>query len=125
MFYDILLLDDTICIREIYDKRRRLLQSLVHCISGRADIGIREIIDFASFNAPELLSEAFTRVITRRWEGFVLKDYNDPYFLFNRIKSFIKLKKDYIAGLGDTADFAIISGRRNARDEQELRIRKL
>ncbi len=55
----------------------------------------------------------------------MLKDYNDPYFLFNRIKSFIKLKKDYIAGLGDTADFAIISGRRNARDEQELRIRKL
>jgi DNA ligase-4 len=36
MFYDILLLDDTVCIRETYDIRRRQLQSLVRCISGRA-----------------------------------------------------------------------------------------
>jgi DNA ligase 4 len=35
------------------------------------------------------------------------------------------LKKDYIPGLGDTADFAIIGGRRDARDEQELDIGKL
>src|SRR6266498_6030270 len=93
IFYDILLLDDTVYIRENYNKRRRPLQYLIYCISGRADIKTREIIDFASFDAPELLSEAFTRAITRRWKEFVLKRYDNPYFLFNRIKSFIKLKK--------------------------------
>jgi hypothetical protein len=52
-------------------------------IPGRADIGTREIIDFASFDAPELLSEAFAQAITRRWEGSV-----------------------------DAADFAIVGGHR-------------
>jgi hypothetical protein len=93
IFYDILLLDDTVCIREPHDRRRRLLESLIHCISGRADIGSREIIDFSSFDAPELLSEAFARAIARRWEGFVLKGCDDPYFSFKGTKSFIKLKK--------------------------------
>jgi DNA ligase 4 len=122
IFYDILLLNNTACIREIYNKRRRLLQSLIHCIPGRADIRIREIIEFSSFNAPELLSETFTRVITVRWEGLILKDCDEPYFSFNGTKSFIKLKKGHIADFGDTADFAVIGGRRDARDEQKLRI---
>ena len=59
MFYDILLLDDIVCIREPHERRRRLLESLIHCIPGRADIGSREIIDFSSFDASKLLSEAF------------------------------------------------------------------
>ena len=46
MFYDILLLDDTVCIRESHDRRRGLLES-VHCIPGQADIGTREVIDFS------------------------------------------------------------------------------
>jgi hypothetical protein len=35
------------------------------------------------------------------------------------------IHEDHIAGLGDTADFAIVGGRRDARDEQELGIGKL
>jgi DNA ligase-4 len=125
MFYDILLLDDTICIRELYDRRRRLFESLIHCISDRTDIGNREIIDFSFFEAPELLKEVFTRTIIRRWEEFILKNCDNLYFSFKKIKSFIKLKKDYISGLGDTADFAVIRGYRDARNEQKFKIRKL
>jgi hypothetical protein len=55
----------------------------------------------------------------------VLKGCDAPYFSFTGAKSSIKLKKDYITGLGDTADFAIVGGRRDARDEQELGIGKL
>ncbi|KAH8800812.1 hypothetical protein F5884DRAFT_890523 [Xylogone sp. PMI_703] len=125
MFYDILLLDDTPCIRENHEKRRGLLESLVHCIPGRVNVGTCDMIDFSSSDAPKRLGEAFARAITQRWEGFVLKGCDDPYFSFNRAKSFIKLKKDYIPGLGDTADFAIVGGRRDARDEQALGIGKL
>jgi DNA ligase 4 len=66
MFFDILLLDDIVCIGEPHDKRRQLLQSLVHCIPGQADIGTREIIDFSSYDALKLLSETLARVIARR-----------------------------------------------------------
>jgi DNA ligase 4 len=45
--------------------------------------------------------------------------------LFNSANSFIKLKKDYILGLKDTADFAIVRGHCNTKDKQEISIRKL
>jgi DNA ligase-4 len=121
-FYDILLLDDTVCVKESHDRRRLLLQSLVHRIPGRADIGFREVLAFSSFDAAERLSEAFARAITERWEGLVLKGCDDPYFSFDEARSFIKVKKDYIPGLGDTADFVIVGGCRDAGDAQELRI---
>lgn len=54
----------------------------------------------------------------------MLKEYNDSYFSFDGTH-FIKMKKDYIARLKDTIDLIIISGRRDAIDEQTLNIRKL
>ncbi|KAH7110965.1 hypothetical protein EDB81DRAFT_831389 [Dactylonectria macrodidyma] len=125
MFYDILLLDDIVCGLETHDERRRRLQSLVRRIQGWTDIGSRDVIDFSSFDAAERLSDTFAQAITQRWEGFVLKGCDDPYFSFNGSKPFIKLKKDYIPGLGDTTDFAIIGGRRDAGDEHELGIGSL
>lgn len=125
MFYDILLLDDTVCVRESHDSRRRRLESLVRCISGRADLGSREILAFSTSNAAERLSEALARAITQRWEGFVLKGCENPYFSLDRSKTCIRLKKDYIPGLGDTADLIIVGGRRDARDEQEIGAGKL
>ena len=125
MFYDILLLDDTIYIRESYNKWCGLLESLVYCTPSQANIGTREVIDFLSSDVPKLLNVSFARAIAQWWEGFVLKGCSDPYFSFNESKPSIKLKKDYIPGLGDTADFVIIGGRRDARDEQELDIGKL
>ncbi|KFA54356.1 hypothetical protein S40293_10070 [Stachybotrys chartarum IBT 40293] len=125
MFYDILLLDDTICARESHESRRQMLRSIVRRIPGRADVGFRELIEFSSLTAADQLSEIFARAIAQRWEGLVLKGCDDPYFSFNRSKPFIKLKKDYIPGLGDTADFVIIGGSRDAREERELGIGKL
>jgi DNA ligase 4 len=120
MFYDILLLDDIICGLETHGERRRLLQSLVRRIPGRTDIGSREVIEFSSFGAAERLRETFARAITQRWEGFVLKACDGPYFSFNGSRPFIKLNNGYIPGLSDAADYAIIGGRRDAEEEHEL-----
>jgi DNA ligase-4 len=125
MFYDLLLLDNVCYTTEGHDARREQLCSLVHCIPGRADIGSRENIDFSSRRAPEQLREAFARAITQRWEGLVLKGRDDPYYSFSGNSRFIKLKKDYIHGLGDTVDLAIVGGRRDPIDEQELGMGKL
>jgi DNA ligase-4 len=65
IFYDILLLDDTICIREFHDRRRYLFKSLIYCIPDRTDIGSREIIDFSFLDASELFRKVFIRAITR------------------------------------------------------------
>ncbi|KAH7124304.1 hypothetical protein EDB81DRAFT_912433 [Dactylonectria macrodidyma] len=112
VFYDVLLLDDIVRGLDTHDERRRLLQSLVRRIPGRTDIGSREVIEFSSFDAAERLR-------------FMLKGCDDPYFSFNRSRPFIKLKKDYIPGLSNTADFVIIRGRRDAGDEHELGIGSL
>jgi DNA ligase 4 len=120
MFYDLLLLDDTVCIRETHENRYRRLCTLVDRITGRVDVTSLKIIDFSSPDAPKLLGKVFAQAIVQRWEGLVLKPCDDPYFLPNSAGAFIKLEKDYIAGLGDTADFAIVGGHCNARDEQEL-----
>jgi DNA ligase 4 len=125
MLYDLLLLDDTVCIRETHDKRYRRLRTLVDCITGRVDVTSHKTIDFSSPDALELLGKVFAQSIVRQWEGLVLKGCDDPYFSLNSAKAFIKLEKDYIAGLGDTADFTIVGGHRDAKDEQELGIGKL
>jgi DNA ligase 4 len=80
MFYDILLLDNVSRIKETLKQRRLQLYSLVQRIRGRVGIGSHEIIDFSSNQAPMLLQEVFTRAMTRRWEGLVLKGYEDPFF---------------------------------------------
>jgi DNA ligase-4 len=125
MSYDLLLLDNVCYITEGHDARREQLCSLVRCIPGRADIGSRENIDFSSRRAPEQLREAFARAITQRWEGLVLKGRDDPYYSSSGNNRFIKLKKDYIHGLGDTVDLAVVGGRRDPIDEQELGMGKL
>jgi ATP-dependent DNA ligase len=125
MFYDILLLDDNILLREPHDKRRRRLQSLVKTTPGWAEIGTREKINFSSLRAPEQLRAAFAAAITQHWEGFVLKGCDEPYLTSNGSGRCIKLKKDYIIGLGGTADFAIVGGRRDSKIEQKLGLGRL
>jgi hypothetical protein len=54
-----------------------------------------------------------------------LKLCDRPYLSFDESVRQVKLKKDYIVGLGDSADLAIVGGRRDAKDEYELRMGKL
>ena len=125
MFYDVLLLDDDILLRQSHSKRRRRLESLIKPSPSYAEIGTQEKVNFASRNAPEQLRNAFAKAIAQRWEGLVLKGCGDPYISLNAGARCIKLKKDYISGLGDTLDFVIVGGRRDARVEQDLRLGKL
>lgn len=116
MFYDILLVDNHFCAKESHIQRRDILESLVRIIPGQTDVGTREIIKFSSSNAAEQLRKSFSWAISQRWEGFVLKGCDDPYYSFSTGRSAIKLKKDYFPGLGDTADFVILGGLRDTRD---------
>ncbi|KAH8430677.1 ATP dependent DNA ligase domain protein [Aspergillus melleus] len=128
VFFDVLLLDDDVCLRKPHRERRLLLKSLVKLIHGRADIAEQRVLDFSHPGSQSRLEALLGKGIAERWEGFVLKGCEDPYFTFawgtNASSGrWIKLKKDYIPGLGDTVDLTIIGGSYNARDAVALRER--
>ena len=122
VFFDILLLDDNVCLRKPHRERRLLLKDAVRAIPGRADIAEQEILDFSRSHSQYRLGRAFSKRIAERWEGYVLKGCEDPYFSIFASEAntsqgrWIKLKKDYIPGLGDTVDLAIIGARYDSRE---------
>lgn len=114
VFYDVLLVDDISCLQCTHTSRRRLLKRIVCQIPGRAELAAQCNIDFTCAEAPEQLRNHYAHAITKRWEGLVLKPLDEPYFGPSKRSPgdppscWLKLKKDYIAGLGDTADFAVV-----------------
>ncbi|KAJ5381950.1 uncharacterized protein N7496_004378 [Penicillium cataractarum] len=126
VFFDILLLDDDVCLRAPHRQRRLLLQEVVRKISGCADIAEQEILDFDRAESQYRLEASFAKAIAHRWEGYVLKASDEPYFpiyaagVSNSFGRWIKLKKDYIPGLGDTVDLVLVGAGYNAQDGAAL-----
>ena len=114
VLFDVLLANDTSLLSLPYASRRQFLERLVVQRPGRAELAVRLELDFSSPAAPAKLRKYYARAIASRWEGLVLKPSAEPYFgprtrsTCDPRSSWIKLKKDYIAGLGDTADFVVV-----------------
>ncbi|KAL8770462.1 MAG: hypothetical protein Q9209_003888 [Squamulea sp. 1 TL-2023] len=126
-YYDVMVVDDDVVMNNPHSTRRRRLQDLVTCGRGMAIISKQKTVDFSSNNGPEKLRTLFATAITHRWEGLVLKPFNEPYFSSRQSsgdgppRGWIKLKKDYIPGLGDTADFAVIGAGYDASKAAQLK----
>ncbi|KLJ11095.1 DNA ligase (ATP) [Blastomyces silverae] len=125
MLFDVLLIDDQVCLPKSYRERRALLRKISHPIDGRAGIAEQEYINFSLSNSQETLKNSFATAISQRWEGLVLKSSEEPYFNIGQqedssLGHWIKLKQDYIPGIGDTADFALIGARYDAREATQL-----
>lgn len=114
VLFDVLLVDDASLLSLTHASRRQVLERMVLHRDGRAALADKLELDFSSPAAPEVLRKHYAHAIANRWEGLVLKPSTEPYFGPLRRSpgdprsSWIKLKKDYIAGLGDTADFAVL-----------------
>lgn len=113
-YYDVLMIDDEILMNEKHAIRRRRLEETVTCARGRAILSKQKVVDFSSKDGPERLQTLLAHAFAQRWEGLVLKPSDEAYFSQRRsslnvsTNCWIKLKKDYIPGLGDTLDFAVI-----------------
>jgi len=122
IFFDILVLDDDICLRKPYRERRMILKDVVETIHGRAALSEQEILDFGHLDSQHRLEISFAKAIAQRWEGYVLKACDEPYFpmytagMNGSFGKWIKLKKDYITGLGDTVDLSLVGAYYDARD---------
>lgn len=116
VFFDLLLLDDEIVMRRPLNERRMWLREIYSKADGRAMGAEWKIIDFGHADrAKNVLIQQFAASVADRREGLVLKPCDMPYFNLDQtatdyINGYIKLKKDYIAGMGDEADFAVVGG---------------
>ena len=116
MFHDVMLIDDDLVLHQPYGERRSRLERLVKRIPGRSDCTWQDRVRFSKPEPLSRLKNSLALAFARRWEGLVLKPWDDPYFNLGTSTGekpssrWIKLKKDCIRGLGDTADFAVIGG---------------
>ncbi|GAA6048228.1 hypothetical protein JCM3770_006492 [Rhodotorula araucariae] len=121
VWFDVLLVDDESLLDEPYQQRRARLDSLVRAIPGFSMLSERVIINFDhKRSALENLRLRFAHIITRRCEGLMLKPlssaYNDP----RATQRWVKLKKDFIPGAGDTLDFHIVGASWQKQRGREL-----
>ncbi|KAI5475749.1 ATP dependent DNA ligase [Pseudohyphozyma bogoriensis] len=95
-----------------YRERRARLESLVRVIPGFSMLAESKVINFDDKEKalPEL-REHFAKIIVERGEGLMLKHVDSIYNGYgknNRFARWIKLKKDFIPGAGDTMDFHVL-----------------
>ena len=113
MLYDVLLIDDFPILHLPYSQRRQQLRRLIKPMQGRIGVVAQIDVTLSQSTAARKLRKYLAQAFVRRWEGLVLKPVDEPYFSLRRgnvgyPSQWIKLKKDCIRGLGDTADFAIV-----------------
>ena len=113
VFFDILLLDDEAILNRSVEERRNRLRQVYEKLPGKAIGSEWKIVDFAEARAKRSLGQQFAASVAERCEGLILKPCGVPYLSLDpscslNTHSYIKLKKDYINGFGDEADFAVI-----------------
>ena len=113
IFFDLLVHDDAIVMNRPIEERKAALNSLYIKKQGRAVTAESKVLDFSDSDSKRKLMNHLAASVAARHEGLVLKPCGMPYFALptessGRTSSVIKLKKDYIEGLGDEADFAVI-----------------
>ncbi|KAL9615126.1 MAG: hypothetical protein Q9167_000444 [Letrouitia subvulpina] len=131
IFYDVMCIDEEPVFNRPQTVRRRRLCNLVTTISGRAKLVWQEYVDFSKLGAASQFTALLADAFAKRWEGLVLKPANQPYFGARSeaqglgANAWIKVKKDYIPGLGDTADFAVVGAGYNVAEARMLGDSKL
>jgi DNA ligase 4 len=121
VLFDLLLLDDELVLNRPIEERRNWLRECSTRLRGRAWSTEWKYVDASDTKrARKLAIDQFGSSIAHRHEGLILKPCGVPYFALEtgangRMQSFIKLKKDYIQGMGDEADFAVVGASYNAQ----------
>lgn len=95
-------------MRRALNERKRLLSVSIREIPNYIQISSVSVLDFRqSMRTLEILRQLYLECLDRREEGLVIKNADSFYIPGDR-NNWWKLKKDYIEGFGDTADFAIV-----------------
>ncbi|KAK0446631.1 hypothetical protein EV421DRAFT_1901481 [Armillaria borealis] len=107
VFFDVLYLNSESLLSSPYRERRRILESIIKPIPAYAMLSDR--IPIPMHNAEEAeakFRQVYAESIGDYQEGVVLKADDSGY---NRVgRPWVKLKRDYIQGLGDTVDLVLL-----------------
>ncbi|KAF8513409.1 hypothetical protein BU17DRAFT_31851, partial [Hysterangium stoloniferum] len=122
VFFDVMFLDGCSLMHHTYQERRSQLEHLINVIPGFVSLSHRERIglDRGLLLAIKDLARIFSQHIANYQEGIVLKGASSTYNSFQQ--PWVKLKRDYIPGYGDTVDLAIIGASWNKARARELRV---
>ncbi|KAJ3484873.1 hypothetical protein NLI96_g5327 [Meripilus lineatus] len=122
VFFDVLMLDSATLLHKPYSERREILESVINIIPRYSMFAERYPIPMSSVRSGPAshLRQIFAQHIADHQEGVVLKadegKYNQGYL------PWVKLKKDYIPGHGDTLDLAILGAVWEKERARELRV---
>ncbi|KAK9326261.1 ATP dependent DNA ligase domain-containing protein [Lipomyces orientalis] len=122
VFFDVLCVDGTSLLSHTYEYRRSVLESLISEIPGNSMLVQRQRVDLKDLEA---LKQVFNSIVNEGEEGIVVKRATGTYIgasMAQRYQQWVKVKRDYIAGLGDTADFAIVGA---GTDTSRIKERRL
>lgn len=99
--FDILSLDGKSLLDTPYVQRRQVLHGHFTLVSGKLALS-----DAKEVKTDDELQTIWKRVLTENLEGLMLKDKLDTYKPNQR--HWLKLKKDYLAGMADSADLVVL-----------------
>ncbi|KAI9618950.1 hypothetical protein H4Q26_012207 [Puccinia striiformis f. sp. tritici PST-130] len=119
-FFDVLYLNEKSLVERPYNERRQVLEKCIHVIPHYSMLVERKSFDFSRDSARDALRKHYATVIADRHEGLMLKTAESIYNDSRSEHKWLKVKKDYIQGCGDTADYAIIGAAWDSRRGREL-----
>ncbi|KAF8845163.1 DNA ligase/mRNA capping enzyme [Paxillus ammoniavirescens] len=124
VFFDVLLIGNASLLNTPYTVRRSMLESVVQEIPCRAIIAERTLVstgpDLGLEKAAKKLRETWARCIVECEEGLVLKSEESAYADWRL--PWVKLKKDYVPGYGDTIDLVVVAAIWDKDRGRELRV---
>eukprot|EP01060_Flectonema_neradi_P041081 TRINITY_DN960_c0_g2_i1.p1 TRINITY_DN960_c0_g2~~TRINITY_DN960_c0_g2_i1.p1 ORF type:complete len:1237 (+),score=263.16 TRINITY_DN960_c0_g2_i1:395-3712(+) len=107
--FDILMVNDEGCFSKPMSERRRLLNEFVSPIHNRIMLSEMTHIKGSMQQQDAQLRARLQNSIARGLEGLVIKDVNSLYEPDAR--HWLKLKRDYLAGMADTADLCVLGAK--------------
>lgn len=123
VFFDVLQVGAASMLNAPYHMRRSLLESIITLVPGRSMLADRTIIIDGHVQEAEgqkRLRETWAKRITECEEGLVLKASDSTYGDWKL--PWVKLKKDYVPGYGDTIDLVVIAAAWEKDRARELRV---
>ncbi|KAF9245263.1 DNA ligase/mRNA capping enzyme [Melanogaster broomeanus] len=112
VFFDVLLIGNASLLNAPYTMRRSVLESVRTLVSNGSDLGMEK--------AANKLREVWAQRIVECEEGLVLKSEESTYADWR--SPWVKLKKDYVAGYGDTIDLVVVAAAWDKDRARELRV---